>query len=118
MADAFDLFIDSSCRRLGAEAVLAAVSGRLLVRTAEARTRARAQFGCAGLEGAALENEGDGGSAASHWESRLFQARAAAPLPLPSLFAALSLDSSPLEAATELLLLPSPEPRLRKITRP
>jgi hypothetical protein len=33
----------------------------------------RAQFGCATLQGAALENEGGQGSANAHWEYRWFQ---------------------------------------------
>eukprot|EP00955_Chlamydomonas_euryale_P068356 360102-Chlamydomonas_euryale.AAC.11 len=33
----------------------------------------RAQFGCDSISGAALEDDGDGGSMNSHWEHELFQ---------------------------------------------
>ncbi len=35
--------------------------------------QARLQFGCATLQGAALEDQGGSGSADSHWEYELFQ---------------------------------------------
>jgi hypothetical protein len=37
----------------------------------------QAQFGCAEVPGAALENEGGRGSALAHWEYKWFQVRLA-----------------------------------------
>jgi hypothetical protein len=44
-----------------------------IIRSPKVAAVARAHFGCAALLGAALEDEGGGGSTGSHWEARLFQ---------------------------------------------
>jgi hypothetical protein len=54
---------------------------------------ARAQFGCASVQGALLEDGGGSGSAGSHWESRIFRDEymTAAASPGPRVLSALTL---------------------------
>jgi leishmanolysin-like peptidase len=44
-----------------------------LVVTPRVREEARRHFGCSDLEGAELEDQGEEGTAMTHWEKRLFE---------------------------------------------